>query len=115
MKRVYQGLIDTDKCGCLTCGNCTLISQINDDFQAGQRVLVQYFIADKPITENEAIESLVLKSIGGDIDSLDFVLECYSCWTILDYNEELVIDGHDLFQELSDSDGKYLLLIIEEV
>ena len=33
----------------------------------------------------------------------------------MDYKEEFNVGGHDLYQELSDYEGKYLLLIIEKI
>jgi hypothetical protein len=58
---------------------------------------------------------MVIYLFGGDIEELDFVLDAYSEYTIMDYSEELKIGGHDLFNELQNSEGKFLLLIIEAV
>jgi hypothetical protein len=114
-KKTYAGLLSINEYACLECGDDHLIDQINDDFTAGDKVFVRYYLADKPITEEEATLALVLKTIGGNIDSLDFILEAYSEYTVEECNEEFIIGGHDLFQELQEAEGKYLLLIIEKV
>lgn len=109
----FKGILNVDEYGCLQCGGDYLISEINNNFKKGDLIFVRYYISDKEITEDQAKEALILKTIGGNIDELDFVLEAYSEYTIMDYNESLKIGGHDLFQELQDCDGKYLLLIID--
>lgn len=114
-KKVYKGIIEIDDYGCLKYEEGYLIEQINNDFKKGDKIFVRYFITDKETTEEEAVKSLVLKTIGGDIDNLDFVLDAYSEYTIIDYNEEFVIGGHDLLNELVSNEGKYLILIIELV
>ena len=113
MKKVYSGVLSIDEYGCLNCGGSLLIEDMNSDFKTGDTVFLRYFIADKEMTEAEAEEALIMKTLGANIDKLDFVLDAYSEYTILDYNEEAVIGGHDLFNELADSEGKYLLLVIE--
>lgn len=113
MKKTYSGILEIDEYGCLNCGGSYLIMDMNDDFKQGDKVFVRYFLADKEITEEEATEAMILKTIGGNVDDLNFVLEAYSEYTILEYDETAVIGGHDLFAELQDAGGKYLLLVIE--
>jgi len=114
-KKIYSGQLYVDEYMCLQCGKDYLIEQMNDDFCKGDKVFVRYFLSDKLITEDEANLGLILKTIGGQVDDLDFILDAYSEYTILDYNETAVMGGHDLFRELRDAEGKYLLLIIEKV
>ena len=114
-KQVYSGFLSVDPYGCLCCGDFDnyLLADIADVFKPGEKIFVCYFIADRQITVEEASEALLVKMLGGNVDALDFVLDAYSEWTILDYNEEMVIGGHDLYQELLDAEGKYLLMLIE--
>jgi len=112
---IYKGFLNIDEYGCLECGESYLILDVESDFKKGDKVFVRYFLSDKEITEEQAKEALILKTFGGYIEELDFVLDAYSEYTIMDYSEELKIGGHDLFNELQDSEGKFLLLIIEVV
>lgn len=112
---VIKGKLDIDEYGCLLCGESYIIETLNDNFKKGEKVFIRYFISDKEISEEEANSAFIIKSIGGDIEELDFVLDAYSEYTILDYNEELQIGGHNLFSELQDYDGKYLILIIDKI
>ncbi len=113
MRKTYSGRLNIDDYGCLQCGETHLIDDMNDDFKQGDKVFVRYFLADKEITEEEATEALILKTIGGNVDELNFVLDAYSEYTIMEYDEKAVIGGHDLLAELQGAEGKYLLLIIE--
>jgi len=114
MKKNYSGFLNIDEYGCLTIGDNYLIDLIDDDFKKGDKIFIRYYITDKEVTDEEAAKAHIIKTIGGEIDELDFILDAYSEYTILDYNEELKIGGHDLFDELCNSDGKYLNLIIEK-
>ena len=77
-----------------------------------RRLVIQQ---NKQITEEEAKEKFLLSTFGREVESINFVLEAYSEWTIMDYVEEFKIGGHDLYKELSNYDGSYLLLIIEKI
>ncbi len=110
---IYKGILEIDEYGCLKCGDSYLVEDVEADFEKGDKVFVRYFLSDKEITEEQAKDALILKTFGGDIEELDFVLEAYSEYTIMDYSEELKIGGHDLFNELQDSEGKFLLLIMK--
>ncbi|MFH2032195.1 MAG: hypothetical protein ABIJ40_16495 [Bacteroidota bacterium] len=110
---VYKGILNVDEYGCLECGSQYLIEQINDNFNKGDKVFVRYYLADKEISEEQANEAQIMKTLGGNVDELDFILGAYSEYTICEYNEELKIGGHDLFRELVGEEGKYLILVIE--
>ena len=109
----YKGILNIGEYGCLECGDQYLIEQINNDFNKGDKVFVRYYLADKEISEEQANEAQIIKTLGGDVDELDFILDAYSEYAICDYNEELKIGGHDLFNELVNEEGKYLILVIE--
>lgn len=111
---IYKGILNIDEYGCLKCGYEYLISSIEDDFKKGDKVFVRYYIADKEITVEQANTAIIIKTCGGDVDELEFILDAYSEYTIMDYKEELKVGGHDLFDELQDHEGKYLILIIEK-
>ena len=113
---IYTGKLNIDDYGCLEYGdNGYLLEDVEGDFNRGDKVFVAYYISDKEITLNEAKEALVMKTCGGNIDELEFILDAYSEWTIMDYKEDFKVGGHDLFDELEDHDGKYLILIIEKL
>lgn len=110
-----KGKLEIDEYGCLVCGGSYLVESVEEIFSKGDNVFVRYYLADKEVTEDEAKEAMILKTIGGNVDELRFILDAYSEYTILDLEENLVIGGHDLFEELQDSEGKYLILMIDLV
>lgn len=112
---IYKGFLNINEYGCLECGDLYLISEIESNFKKGDKVFVRYFLSDKEITEGQAKEALILKTFGGDIEELDFVLDAYSEHSINELEEHLVVDGHDLLNELQACEGKFLLLIIDAV
>ncbi len=113
-KFIYTGRLNIDSYGCLECGDEYLVESIECDFKKGDKVFVKYHLSDKEITLEQANTALIIKTCGGDIDELDFILYAYSEYTIMDYKEELKIGGRDLFEELEDYEGKYLILVIEK-
>lgn len=112
---IYKGFLEIDEYGCLKCGDSYLVKDIELDFKKGDKVFVRYYVTDKEVTEDKAEEALILKTIGGNIDDLEFVLDAYSEYTIMELEEHLVVGGHDLFNELQSCEGKFLTLIIEAV
>ncbi len=112
---IYKGILEIDEYGCLKCGDTYLVEDVEADFKKGDNVFVRYYVTDKEVTEEEAKEALILKTIGGNVDALEFVLDAYSEYTIMELEEHLVVGGHDLLNELQDCEGKFLTLIIEAV
>lgn len=119
MRKVYQGFIDDDDYGFLTVRETDkldyeLAALVQEDFDKyiGKPVFVRYFITDKENTENKAKEKLLHK-LSGDL-SVKYELEAYSEFTVLEWEQELIVGGHDLIKELESFMGKYLVLIIEE-
>ena len=111
---IYTGKLNINEYGCLECGRDYLLESVECDFKKGDKVFVRYYLSDKEITLDQANTALIIKKCGGDIDELEFILDAYSEYTIMDYKEDLKVGGHDLFEELVDYDGKYLILIIEK-
>lgn len=109
---IARGVLDIDEYGCLTCAGRYLIELIQETFSVGDYVAVSYYITDLEVTQEQAMEMLILKTIGGDISRLEFVLDAYSEYTIMDLQEHLVVGGHDLFNELSGHRDKFLNLKI---
>jgi hypothetical protein len=113
---LYEGYLRIDEYGCLCLGDGYdyLIDKIAENFSKGDLVSVRYFITDTKTLLEEAEATLLFKSLGGVIDEIDFVLEAYSEWTILEYNEDLIIGGHDMFKELQSyaEKNKYMMMII---
>ena len=110
---VYKCKIESDSdYGLLLGQDSYLIEEITNTFKRGDVVSVEYFITDKEVTEEEARETFVMKTLGGPIEELDFVLEAYSIYSILELTEELIIGGHDLLEELQSFEGSFLILVI---
>jgi hypothetical protein len=115
MELKMAGLIEVDECGCLRVGNERIIERVADTFAVGDIVSVRYYITDKECSEEDAIKANIMRSIGAKIDDVDFILEAYSEWTILEYREKLKVCGHDLDleDELRSFEGKYLNFVIK--
>ena len=86
----YTGELIIDDYGCLRCGDEYLIESVEESFKKGDKVFVRYYLSDKEITLDQANTALIIKTCGGDIDELEFILEAYSEYTIMDYKEELI-------------------------
>lgn len=91
-----------------------LAGEVYDEFNTGDKVFIRYFVTDKEVSLEQAEEALVFKTVGGQLET-DYELDAYSEYTILELREELKVGGHDLFAELSEQTGKYLILVIEQV
>ena len=111
---VYSGKLYRDDYDCLAIddGNY-LIELISSDFKKGDKILVRYYVTDKPVSIND-VNIKLFNSISGIIDDLDFTLDAYSEWTIMDYNESFVIGGHDMFDELLGYEDKYIIMVIDK-
>jgi hypothetical protein len=107
-----NGYLSVDEYGVLCCAGRPIVEDIQDAYNIGDEVVVCYYLTDKKTTWYDAGRALVLKTIGGNMDQLQFVLEAYSEFTIMELEQDLTIGGHNLYDELEDSVGKYLLLMI---
>lgn len=117
--KTYKGWLGTCEYGFLSISDDknesygpSLADLITDDWETGEKVSLRYYIADAPMTEEQANEALIHKLYGGDLDA-EYVLDAYSEYTILEWEEGLKIGGHNLIEELSTFDGKYALIVVE--
>lgn len=94
-----------------SCGP-SLADLITADWEKGEKVSLRYYIGDAPMTEEQAKEALIHKLYGGDLDA-EYVLDAYSEYTILEWEEGLKIGGHDLIEELGTHDGKFVVIVVE--
>lgn len=119
MRCVYQGFITEESYGFFALsetenGNSyPLAASIQEDLEKliGKPVSVRYFITKGIASEADATKELI-KKISGVLEA-EYELDAYSEWTILEWKENLSVGGHDLIEELSEYEGKYLVLIIE--
>jgi hypothetical protein len=118
--KTYQGWINTCEYGFLSLSEKqdesygpSLADMITQDWKTGDKVSLRYYVADKPLTADQATEALLAKLYGGDLEA-QYVLDAYSEYTILEWEEGLKIGGHDLVSELGTHAGKYALVIVEE-
>lgn len=75
------------------------------------RVNVRYFVTDKEVSLDEA-QGQFLKNLMGiaDVKFQSYYSEYTGyLWT----DEDIIIGGHDLLEELKGYDGKYLILLID--
>jgi hypothetical protein len=90
-----------------------LVGRFNEAAESykNSSVQVSYYLSDKPCTKNEMIEGW-LKSISGSIDA-GYTTDSYrySSWThVTDYDTNLKIGGHNLYNELRDSEGRFIII-----
>lgn len=74
-------------------------------------IQVGYYLSDNVCTKEEILEGF-LKKIFGSVDvSYEFNEYAYSSWsTGKDYDTNLTIGGHDLFTELKNEEGRFILI-----
>ncbi len=77
----------------------------------GNTVSVSYWIADEPRTMGQLVENEV-KKLAGAVDA-DYTQHGSEITGYLWTDVELVIDGHDLLDELSTHDGRWCLLVMK--
>lgn len=82
-----------------------------EDSIANRNVKARYYISDKEVTLEEA-EQYFVRRLFGEIRvkySVAYSEITGYLWT----NEDIIIGGHDLLEELKSHVGKYLILIID--
>jgi hypothetical protein len=74
-------------------------------------IQVGYYLSDNSCTKDQIVEGF-LKKIFGSVDaSFEANGYYYSSWTSgTDYDTNLKIGGHDLFQELCNEEGRFILI-----
>lgn len=115
MKIEYNGLINYQVRGenddAVYVGDTLLAEAIADDIdEHGRYLSVRYFITVEEKTWDEAVEDLIRHVAGvGEARYEDRYSDITGyLWT----EEDLVVGGHDLMDEITDHIGKYLLLEI---
>ena len=91
----------------------SLAEKIAEDWKTGEKVALRYYITDAEVTLEQASEALIVKTFGGDLDA-EYLLDAYSEYTVLEWEEGLKIGGHSLIEELATFDGKYAVIVVEE-
>lgn len=92
-----------------------LISRIKEATESfGSTGQVNYWICDKPCTKDEAVEAFLGNLYGGIKAEYEKNEVWYSTLTGGDtfYETNLVIGGHDLYKELKEKAGKFLIIEI---
>ncbi len=74
-------------------------------------VQVNYYLSDNVCTKEQMLEGF-LKKLFGSVDASYTTHDySYSSWTKgTDYDSNLTIGGHDLFKELSNEEGRFILI-----
>ena len=87
-----------------------LAEELQEDISS-EMVTVRYWITDKECTREEAQESAVRTQMGmaGCVYRALYSETTGYLWT----DEEIKIGGHDLLEELSSFDGKWLILEVD--
>lgn len=115
MKKTYAGWVYMDDYGVLCLRDSQtlrLAEAFSENHRKGDMVLVRYYVSPFELTEEQAVIALIHKIFGGFIDA-EFILEAWSEWTVEELVETLTVGGHDLIQELSAYEGKYVIVVVE--
>lgn len=76
-------------------------------------IQVGYYLSDNVCTKEEILEGFLKKLFGSVDASYEANGYAYSSWTTgTDYDTNLTIGGHDLFRELNNEEGKFILIEI---
>lgn len=83
----------------------------NDIEQYGNYLSVRYYVSDEEKTLEQVSEDFIKRAMGmGNAVYSDMYSEITGyLWT----DEELNVGGHNLFDRISDAEGKYINLVIE--
>lgn len=116
----FKGIIDYDNnegTGIYLLGDTDRIDLVTEfeDFN-GVEIQVNYWITNKPCTKDEMIEAW-LKVLFGSVEAEyedyytgSWTYGCQSSWGCYEKHGQLTIGGHDLFDELSNMDGKFIII-----
>ena len=115
----YNGILgDSDSCLAVSENSEVfkdnlVISEFFENELNGKQIRLNYFISDKEIPR-EGLEEQYLKKISGLVDAS--IYPVYSDVTGYLWTEEnCVVGGHNLYEELSNYVGKYLDMAIEVI
>lgn len=115
---IYKGFIE-QKAACLDLASLLFLSTLEKplveelDWIKDSEVTIRYWICDKECSRDEANEDYakqIMGSVEYEYGAVYSELTGY-LWT----NEELMVGGHDLLDELLGNVGKYLILEVEVV
>ena len=74
-------------------------------------IQVGYYLSDNVCTKEEILEGFLKKLFGSVDASYEENGYAYSSWTTgTDYDTNLTIGGHDLFRELNNEEGRFILI-----
>ena len=84
---------------------------LRGDYVGYKDVFCRYYVSNKKITWDKAVETQI-KKLAGVLDT-EKRFDGYSEYTITDSWTELFVGGHDLRKELKSYKGKYVLIRID--
>ena len=91
----------------------TLLDPLAEELEwmKGKNVTVRYWITDKQVSKEDAVEGFVGQLMG--IADCEFGARYTEVTGYLGTDEELNVGGHDLISELKSAVGKWLILEID--
>lgn len=116
----FKGVIDYDDTTTttmLTLYNEDKIIDLVSEFESfdGKEIQVNYWITDEPCTKDEMLEGYLKKLFGAvDAEYKDYYTGSWTygntSWIESDREGVLKIGNHDLFKELSENDGMFIII-----
>lgn len=76
-----------------------------------QKIQVNYWLSDTPKTKEEMIGGVLTQHYGNlsaNYDKTEFSYSSYTSGT--DYDTNLKVGGHDIYRELREQQGKYIVI-----
>jgi len=117
MKKIYKGIIKEKDYGdgeaiFLEGMDKPLVLGIQDDREKhGEYLTVKYYVSDKEASEDKLIEEFLKSIIGGD--DIRFQVAYSDSTGYLWTDEDLMVGGHDIINEIRNNEGKYLHMEID--
>ena len=122
MKKELKGIIefDNDECRRIILHNNSKEIDLIDELEYfdNQQIQVNYWIADNPCSKEQMLEGYLKQLFGCAEVEYDnyfngsWTYGCQSSWGDYEKRGVLKIGGHDLFDELSEMNGKFIIIEI---
>lgn len=111
----YEGLLSIHNVG--DSSNVLFLSSMKDPLTdelswiSGTQVTIRYWVSDKQVTKDEANDTFMQICMGGS--RVRFSAHYSELTGYLWTDEDLIVGGHDLLDELKSYEGKWLIMEVD--
>jgi hypothetical protein len=115
MDKIYNGQIRNNIYNILCIDDIQLCEDIDNSFEVGDILQIVYYITDKKVYNLRDLLEAQINCQLGIVDKLYFILDAYSEYTIEELQEDFILGGHNIIDEISTFQGKYIFMIIKKI